>query len=116
MKNNKKYFHNKLIRDKIPEFIESRGGIYKTKTLGISEFKKLIRKKVVEEAKELAISKRGELVNEMVDVLQLLVSIAKSEKIPFSKIEKARKMKEKERGAFKKKIFLVWSDKAAGKK
>jgi len=112
----KKYYHNKLIRDKIPEYIESKGGSYKTKTLNVAEFKTLIRKKMVEEARELVSAKRNELVNEMADVLQLLISIAKFEKIPFSEIEKARKNKEKERGAFKKKIFLVWSDHPRGKK
>jgi len=36
----KKYYHKKLIRDKIPEIIETSGGNYKIKVLGNTEFEK----------------------------------------------------------------------------
>jgi len=116
VKTGNKYYHNKLVRDKIPKYIESRGGFYETSTLKIGEFRTQLKKKAIEEAKEIASAKKDELVNEMADLLQILRSIAKLEKIPFGNIEKARNKKEKERGAFNKRTFLIWSDKPKGEK
>lgn len=112
----KKIYHNKLVRDKMPNIIKSREGLYKTRVLKIGEFRKILREKIVEEVKELVDAREDELVGEMADLLQILISIAKLEKIPFNTVEKVRKKKEKERGAFKKRIFLIWSDKKAGGK
>lgn len=116
VKANKKYYHRKLVRDRIPEIIESKGGSYKAKLLNTKEFRRFLRKKLAEEAKELVGARKNELVNELADVLQLIKSIAELESIPFKSIESKRKKKEKKVGAFKKQIFLVWSDKPAGGK
>ena len=49
----KKIFHNKLIRDKIPEFIKADNEKYETKVLDDNEFETELRKKLLEEAKEV---------------------------------------------------------------
>jgi predicted house-cleaning noncanonical NTP pyrophosphatase (MazG superfamily) len=112
---NKKYYHRKLIRDKIPERIKEAGGNYKIRVLGKTEFEKELKKKLVEESRELAKAPKEELLNELADVLELIKSIASHYKIPFSKIEKFQEEKRGKRGAFKKKLFLVWSTGKAGK-
>jgi predicted house-cleaning noncanonical NTP pyrophosphatase (MazG superfamily) len=116
VKNNKKYYHRKLVRDRIPEIIESAGDSYKARTLNLREYRKLLRKKLVEEAKELENARRDELTNELADVLQLVKSIAEFEGITLKSIEAKRRKKEKRVGVFKKRIFLIWSDKPAGSK
>ena len=115
-KTKKKYYHRKLVRDKIPEIIESFGDSYKTKILGVYEYRKELRLKLVEEAKEVVNIKKSELVKELSDALQVIRSIADFENISMKEIELRRKKREKNRGGFKKKIFLIWSDKPAGKK
>ena len=112
----KKYYHRKLIRDRIPEIIDSKGDSYKTRKLNTQEYRKLLRKKLVEEAKELASARKDELTNELADVLQLVKSITELEGISFKSIEEKRRKKKKRAGAFKKRIFLIWSDKPAGGK
>lgn len=112
----KRYYHKKLVRDKIPEIIESKGDKYKTRILSKNEFRQRLREKLVEESKEVVNSTKKELTNELSDVVQLARSIAKLEGISFRKIEKNRKEKLQRAGAFTKKIFLIWSDKPAGKK
>ncbi len=111
----KRYYHKKLIRDNIPEIIDSKGDYYESRILRTREYRKLLREKLVEEAQELVSASKKELLKELSDVLQLVKSIAEFEGISFKEIEAKRKEREKKRGAFKKRIFLVWSNKPAGK-
>lgn len=111
----KRYYHQKLIRDKIPEAIKSTGDVGKTRILGEKEFEKELKKKLVEESKELLKAPKEEVINELADVLELTKSIASHFKIPFFKVEKYQEEKRKKRGGFKKKLFLIWSTGKAGK-
>lgn len=111
----KKYFHNKLIRDKIPQFIEIDGGKYEIRVMKRKEYEKELEKKLVEEARELIKAKKEDLINEMADVLELLKSIASFYKIDFNLVEEKQIKKRKERGGFKKRLFLIWSSNPGGK-
>lgn len=111
----KKYIHNKLIRDKIPQLIEANNEPYEIRVMEEKEFEKELRKKLVEEASELLKTGKDDLVNEMADVLELLKSIAVFYKIDFKLIEEKQVKKREERGGFKKRLFLVWSSRPAGK-
>ena len=111
----KKYYHKKLIRDKIPGIIKKSGEDYETRVLGKAEFEKELKKKLTEESKELAKAPKVKLLNELADVLELTKSIASYYKIPFSKLEKFQEDKRKKRGGFRKKLFLIWSTGKAGR-
>lgn len=111
----KKYYHRKLIRDKIPQKIEENGGKYETRILGKVEFEKELKKKLIEEAKELTKAPKNEILNELADVLELIKSIASHHKIPFSKVENFQKRKRRKIGGFVNKIFLTWSNQEPGK-
>jgi len=111
----KKYYHQKLIRDEIPEVIKASGDEGKIRILGEKEYEKELKKKLVEESKEVSKASKEGILNELADVLELVKSIASHYKIPFSKVEKFQEEKRKERGGFKKKLFLVWSTGKAGK-
>jgi predicted house-cleaning noncanonical NTP pyrophosphatase (MazG superfamily) len=111
----KKYYHQKLIRDKIPEIIKSTGDDFETRILVKTEFEKELKKKLTEETKELEKAPKEKLVNELADVLELAKSISAYYKIPFSAVEKYQEEKRKKRGGFKKRLFLVWSTAKAGK-
>jgi len=111
----KRYHHKKLIRDKIPEYIEASGNEYKTRVLDNTEFEKELKKKLLEESKELAEAPKELLMNELADVLELIKSISSHYKISFKKVEKYQVEKRKKRGGFRKKLFLIWSTGRAGK-
>lgn len=111
----KKYYHQKLIRDRIPEVIIKSGDEYKTRVMGEKEFEKELKKKLIEESKELVNAPKEELLNELADVLELTKSIASYFKISFSKVEKFQEEKRKKKGGFKKKLFLIWSTGKGGK-
>lgn len=111
----KKYFHKKLIRDKIPEIIEANNGHYETRILDDKEFGVELKKKLIEEGKELQNASDKELTGELADVLELVKSIAAQKGIEFRAVEEKQINKKEKRGGFDKKIFLEWSDQKAGK-
>lgn len=111
----KKYFHQKLIRDKIPQIIKKEGDIGKVEVLSEKRYEEELRKKLIEEAKEASIAPKEELLNELADVLELVKSIGSLYKIQFRKIEEYQKAKRIKRGGFNKKLYLVWSTGKGGK-
>jgi len=111
----RKFYHRKLIRDKIPEIIEANNGKYELRMMEEDEFKKELKKKLIEESKEVIEAEKSELRKELADVLELIKSISESEDINFELIEEKQKKLREERGGFKKKFFLIWSNRPAGK-
>lgn len=109
-----KHYFNKLVRDKIPQIIDARGGSYKIKKVSTKISLTLLKKKLIEESKEVLVAKKDEVLNELCDVLQILVSISELEKIKFQDIQKKMKGKEKTNGAYKDGVFLIWSDAKKG--
>jgi len=111
----KRYYHRKLVRDGIPELIKSNGDEAEVKKLSEKEYERELRKKLVEEAKELAWAPQEELVNELADVLELLKTISAQYDIDFREVERYRVEKRRKRGGFSKKLFVVWSTGKPGK-
>ena len=101
----KKY--NKLVRDKIPEIIISKGATPKTSILDDSNFRKKLKEKLIEEAQEV-VEEEKDILNELADVLELIKSIGREYNIEFNEIEKKQIEKSTERGGFLKKILLEW--------
>ena len=100
--------YNKLIRDKIPEIIINDGEEPEIRKLSQKEFKIELKKKVLEEAKELLRAEsKEEILNEIVDIRELLDFIAKEFKINQFTIRSKKLKKNKERGSFIKKLFLI---------
>ncbi len=95
--------------------IESTGGKGNFKILSEKRYEEELKKKLLEESKELVKAPKEEILNELADVLEIVKSIADQQKIKFSKVEEFQKEKRKKRGGFKKKLFLVWSTGKAGK-
>ncbi|MFW6298069.1 MAG: phosphoribosyl-ATP pyrophosphohydrolase [Bacillota bacterium] len=100
--------YNKLIRDNIPEIIQKSGKHCEVRTLDEVSFKKELKKKLIEESKELSEAETKEdLVNELADVKELYETILKVHGIDEKMIEEKRKTKNKKNGAFEKRLFLV---------
>jgi len=106
----KKY--NKLIRDRILEIIEAAGEKPYWRVLGKKEYTKEIKKKILEEAKELTgAKKKEEIINEIVDIQELIDALSSELGLTKSEIQKQQKIKNKKRGGFKKKLFLIKTEK-----
>ena len=99
------YNYNKLVRDKIPEEInnmEGRKASYKI--LNDNEYIQELNKKLFEEAYEFI---EEHSVEELADLMEVIYTIMKIENISFNEVEIARKQKNKKKGSFKNKIYLI---------
>lgn len=104
-----KKIYNKLVRDKIPEVIKNKGGVPKISILGETEFREALKIKMIEEAKELLEAQSDEdVLSELSDVEELARTIAENYGISNDEIEKRRIEKFRDRGGFKKKLFLEY--------
>lgn len=96
--------YNKLVRDRIPDLINSSGRIAKTRTLTEEEFEKYLREKLVEETQEFI---SNDSIEELVDVFQVILSLLDSRGVSFEKFKVLCQKKADERGEFKEKLFLI---------
>lgn len=100
--------YNKLIRDRILEIIEEVGEKPYSRILNKKEYIKEIKKKILEESKELIQAKtRKEIINEIIDIQELIDVLIAELGLTKSEIKKQQKIKNKKRGGFKKRLFLI---------
>ncbi len=108
LKKKKVKVYNKLIRDRILQIIERDGKKPYWRVLGKKKFLKELKKKILEEAREVIEAKtKKEIINEIVDLYQLLDTLSLELGLKQSEIRKQQKIKNKNRGTFKKKLFLI---------
>ena len=102
-----KQVFNKLVRDNIPNIIESNNECAVTRILNDDEYRRELYKKLLEEANEVVnAKKREDMMEELADVLEILISIAELEKRSLDDIIEIVTQKRLKRGGFKKRIFL----------
>ncbi len=94
---------NKLVRDKIPEIIKSKGEDCTTRILDEQEYLTALNTKLQEELKEYLES--GD-VEELADLQEVLLAIVKAKGVTFANFEALRQNKVDKRGAFDQRIFL----------
>jgi predicted house-cleaning noncanonical NTP pyrophosphatase (MazG superfamily) len=95
--------YNKLVRDKIPEIIKSKGKKPIIHIASDKEYREKLKEKLLEETKEFI---KSESVEEIADILEVVDAILDYKKISPKEINLAKNKKLKERGGFKKKIIL----------
>ena len=98
----KKY--NKLVRDRIPDIIESKDHLCKTKILSDTEYLTMLDAKLNEEIAEYH---QDQNIEELADILEVIRAIAIVRGYLLKELEEIRTKKEQERGGFSKKIFLI---------
>lgn len=98
--------YNKLVRDKIPEYIQLQGGNSVTHIADDAEYWKKLKEKVLEEFDEF---QEDESLEEFADLLEVMQAMAEYKKFDSAAIEEVRKKKADERGKFQKRIILEQS-------
>ena len=94
---------NKLVRDRIINIIENRGGKANYDILSDDEYLKELNKKLIEEVNEFI---EGNNTEEFADIFEVIYAIIENKKIKLNEIEDIRIKKKEERGGFENKIFL----------
>jgi len=95
--------YNKLVRDKIPEYIKSKGGKPITHIADDGEYWQKLEEKMQEEVNEFI---QAENIEEMADVLEVIDAIIEFKKFDKNELQKVKNKKADERGKFKDKIIL----------
>lgn len=94
--------YKKLVRDGVPEVIRANGQKASTRVLSKEEYHKALTQKLLEECEEF---RTAQTVEELADCLEVVYTLAEQYG-GVEALEKARREKVEQRGAFKKRIFL----------
>lgn len=100
--------YNKLVRDKIPEIIASKGGKADIRVLSEEEFPIYLEAKLDEEVGEYHRDKNAE---ELADILEVVYALAASRGVSQAKLLEIYEKKHQARGGFEKRILLISSEK-----
>lgn len=95
---------NKLVRDKIPEIIKSRGGKPQTHKADDKEYWQSLKTKLQEEVNEFL---ESEEVEELTDILEVIEAIGKFCQVDREKLDQLRRKKKQKRGGFRKRLILT---------
>jgi len=95
--------YNKLVRDKVPEYIISNGGTPITHIATEEEYWQKLKEKLSEEVAEF---QEDESMEEYADILEVLGAIAEYKKFDDNEVKKIKSHKAEERGIFKHRIIL----------
>lgn len=98
----KKIYH-KLVRDKIPQIIESTGQSCKISILSQEEYLQKLDEKLTEELAEYQESKSLE---ELADLLEVMEAVVKTRGYSWEQLCDLRDVKREKRGAFDDRILL----------
>lgn len=96
--------YHKLVRDNIPEIIESSGKTAVCRTLTAGEYLAMLDEKLCEELSEYQESKSME---ELADLLEVIMAVAKARGSSIDEVEEIRRQKAAARGGFEKRILLT---------
>lgn len=94
---------NKLVRDKIPEIIEAKGGTCDTEILCDEEYKEALMVKLQEEIAEFD---KGAHPEELVDIYEVLIALTNVCGYDMHTLNKMADEKRKKNGGFEEKIFM----------
>lgn len=100
--------YNKLVRDKIPQFIEQNGGSARIRVLDDAEYRAYLEAKLDEEVAEFHSDKNAE---ELADILEVVYALAASIGCSKEQLLAVYQKKHDERGGFVDKILLISSEK-----
>lgn len=103
-----RYTYNKLVRDKIPENIDSEPGRKsKYKILDDKEYLIELNKKILEEANEFI---EENTIEELGDLMEVINAIMKLKGYKMEDVYKVMKEKADKKGAFNNRIYLEYVD------
>ena len=95
--------YNKLVRDRIPEIIESSGKTCSTEILSPEDYLRMIDAKLDE---ELAEYHKDQNIEELADLLEVIHAAAIARGYTLEDLEQIRAEKAAKRGTFEKRILL----------
>ena len=100
--------YNKLIRDNIPKIIQKGDNSCIVEVLDEPRFMVELKKKLLEESKELSkASNRDEVINELADIQEVMDAIKLIYEISSDDVTRRQLEKAETNGKFEKRLYLV---------
>lgn len=96
--------YNKLVRDKIPEIIENKGGKATFRILSEEEYPIFLEAKLEEEVGEYH---RDKTVEELADILEVVYALAAVHGVSKEQLALVYHRKHEQRGGFDRKLLLM---------
>jgi predicted house-cleaning noncanonical NTP pyrophosphatase (MazG superfamily) len=96
----------KLVRDRIPEIIQSEGRRPVTRILDEPGYRKALLAKLMEEAQEASLATDDDLPGELADVLEVLRALTVTAGVSWLQLLALAEDKRSRRGGFGRRIFL----------
>ncbi len=93
--------YNKLVRDKIPQFLDEKDISYEKRIASMDEYRIELIKKLDEEVQEFLEEGDPEELADVIEVVEALKKLSE-----YSQVEKIRNRKFEEKGGFKNRIIL----------
>lgn len=100
--------YNKLVRDKIPEIIRTKGSTPTTHLADDHEYWEKLKEKLQEEVAEFVAGPNFE--EELADILEVIEAICAFKGIDSAALHATKAKKAAERGGFKERIILEQTD------
>ena len=98
--------YRKLVRDRIPEIIQSEGRRPVTRVLDEASYRQALLAKLIEEAQEASCAAASDLPGELADVLEVLCALAVTAGMSWPQLLTLAEDKRSRRGGFGRRIFL----------
>ena len=95
--------YNKLVRDRLPEIIETDGKTCITEILSDTQYLEMLDTKLTEELAEYQESKSLE---DLADLLEVMQAVVEARGWSWEQLEQVRQAKAAQRGGFARKILL----------
>ncbi|MBT2763373.1 nucleoside triphosphate pyrophosphohydrolase [Paenibacillus sp. ISL-20] len=100
--------YNKLVRDLIPQVIESTGKEFRTRILDEEEYTKELVVKLKEESEEyFAAQSSKESLEELADMLEVIRALVVVHGATWEELEVLREKKVESRSGFQERVFLI---------
>lgn len=100
--------YNKLVRDRIPQVIQSSGKECRTCILNEEEYVEELVKKLKEEVEEyFAAQDAEESLEELADMLEVIRALAAVHDSSWEQLEALRAKKAEARGGFQERVYLM---------
>lgn len=101
---------DKLIRDKLPQIMRASGIQVFERVMEKDEYLKRLKDKLLEEAKEvIASGSEKEMREELADLLEVILSLAKAYGMELADIQQAAEQKRADKGGFDNRIYNAFA-------
>ena len=102
--------YNKLVRDRFPEIIQVSGKRCRVETMSEPEYRQALLAKLVEEAQEAWVAAPENLLTELADLQEVIVSVLAAWHISPEKVQQIQDQRRAERGGFEQRLKLLWTE------